>query len=161
MKPREIVVSTAVFVNGGGESTAAWMTASIYYMLQNPHVYRQAKEEVRQTFATAEDITSTTSHNLTYLGAVMEETLRIYAPAPGNFARRTVVPTEIDGQIVPPNVSVGVHQYSANHSKGNFSRPDSFVPERWLKSTREEFRDDTKAAMQAWSIGPRACIGKK
>lgn len=104
MTNSEIYGSTAVLVNAGGETTAAWMTAAIYYVLQTPNVYPKATEEVRHAFKATEEITSTTSHDLPYLSAVMEETLRIYAPVPGNFARRTIAPTEIEGQIVPANV---------------------------------------------------------
>jgi cytochrome P450 len=105
MTNAEIIGSTTVLVNAGGEATAACMTAAVYYMLKNPCVYAKAKKEVRRAFDSEEDIiTSTISLNLPYLNAIIEETLRIYAPAPGNFARRTDAPTEIEGYMIPANV---------------------------------------------------------
>jgi cytochrome P450 len=106
MSNAEIVGSTTVLVNAGGEATAATMGAAIYYMLKNPHTLETAKQEVRRAFASEEAIMSTTSHGLTYLNAVIEEVFRIYAPAPGNFARRTNLSTQIDGYMVPKNVSL-------------------------------------------------------
>ena len=56
--------------------------------------------------------------------------------------------------------SIGVHQYSAFLTSKNFHNPDDFVPERWLADPPEEYKYDDKAAMQAFSTGPRNCIGK-
>jgi cytochrome P450 len=108
MSNAEIVGSTTVLVNAGGEATAATMGAAVYYMLKNPHVYERAKDEVRRTFASEDAIIGTTSHGLAYLDAVVDEVFRIYAPAPGNFARRTDMATQIDGHLVPANVSISV-----------------------------------------------------
>jgi cytochrome P450 len=43
----------------------------------------------------------------------------------------------------------------------NFHNPLAFIPERWMKVTPPEFRDDDKTAFRPFSIGPRDCIGKK
>jgi cytochrome P450 len=55
---------------------------------------------------------------------------------------------------------VGVQQLAAHHSKRNWHEPESFVPERWLENAPAEFKKDDKSAMQAFSIGPRNCLGK-
>lgn len=104
MSHAEIVGSTTVLVNAGGESTAASMGAAVYYMLKNPNTYKKATEEVRNSFVSMDAILTTSSHALTYLNSVIEETFRIYAPTPGNFTRRTNVTTHVDGHIVPPQV---------------------------------------------------------
>jgi cytochrome P450 len=105
MSNAEIIGSTTVLVNAGGEATAACMGGAVYYMLMNRHIYDTAKKEVRDAFPNHEAITSTTSHQLTYLEAIVKEVTRIHAPAPGNFARRTNASTLIDGHVVPANVS--------------------------------------------------------
>jgi len=59
---------------------------------------------------------------------------------------------------------VAVHQSAANWSEDNFHRAKDFCPERWLpESVREPgspFYNDNRDAMQAFSVGPRNCIGK-
>lgn len=45
------------------------------------------------------------------------------------------------------------------HLTKNFTLPDSFIPERWLGDAR--FSSDPKDVLQAFSFGPRNCIGKK
>lgn len=46
------------------------------------------------------------------------------------------------------------------HSPDNFTRPDEFIPERWLGDAKE-FEHDRKEALQPFSIGPRNCLGRK
>lgn len=41
----------------------------------------------------------------------------------------------------------------------NFRHPESFVPERWLAES-DEYASDQKHALQPFSVGPRACLGK-
>ncbi|KAI0143697.1 putative benzoate 4-monooxygenase cytochrome P450 [Xylariaceae sp. FL1272] len=161
MTEAEIIGSTSVFVNGGAEATATCMSAAIYFMLSNPTTYEQAREEVRSSFESQNNIESSTISHLVYLNALVEETLRIFPPTAETFARRTDAVSEIDGHVIPPGVSVGVHQWSANHSPQNFHAPDTFAPERWLSNCPPEYQNDSRGAMQPWSIGPRNCIGKK
>ena len=40
-----------------------------------------------------------------------------------------------------------------------FNLPNSFIPERFLGD--ERFANDNKAALNAFSMGPRNCIGKR
>jgi len=44
------------------------------------------------------------------------------------------------------------------HSPDNFHHPDSFVPERFMGDLR--FANDSKIALNPFSIGPSNCIGK-
>ena len=45
------------------------------------------------------------------------------------------------------------------HTEKYFKRPYEFIPERWLGDP--EFDSDRKDALQPFSYGPRACIGRK
>ncbi|KAL8639083.1 MAG: hypothetical protein Q9226_008919 [Calogaya cf. arnoldii] len=56
--------------------------------------------------------------------------------------------------------TVGVHQWSTFRSATNFAFPDTFDPERFLPTPPEKYRNDNLAALQAFSLGPRGCIGK-
>ncbi|KAI4858863.1 putative benzoate 4-monooxygenase cytochrome P450 [Hypoxylon rubiginosum] len=156
----EIIGSTTVFVNAGGEATAACICATIYLLLKNPRAYARVKTEVCSSFQSERSIETSSLKHLDYLNAVIEESLRIYPPTPGNFSRRTDVSTEIDGHVVPPGTSVGVHQYSASHSPQNFLWPEQFAPERWLKHAPKEYENDIREAAQPWGVGPRNCVGK-
>ena len=53
---------------------------------------------------------------------------------------------------------------ATTHSPANFFEPDDFVPERWLPETRSDpsspYYSDRLDAVQPFSTGPRACLGK-
>jgi cytochrome P450 len=52
---------------------------------------------------------------------------------------------------------VAITQYATYRSPNNFTKPDSFIPERWIDA---EYNSDKKTALQPFSIGPRNCIGQ-
>ncbi|KAF2973068.1 hypothetical protein GQX73_g500 [Xylaria multiplex] len=157
----EIAGCTTVLVNGGGEAVASCLSATMFLLLKNPDIHARTMAEVRGLLNLEQTLDFEAVSRLVYLNAVVEESLRVCPPAPGNFARRTNIDTEIDGHVVPPDISVGVHQWSANHSLQNFYQPDQFVPERWLANAPPEYHNDIKGAMQPWSSGPRNCLGKR
>lgn len=49
-----------------------------------------------------------------------------------------------------------------NHSKENWSEPWGFKPERFLGTSKEALEAGNRLeALQAFSVGPRNCIGRK
>ncbi|KAH8422605.1 cytochrome P450 [Aspergillus melleus] len=144
----------------GSETSASILTSAHYFVLSNPRIYRRLLAEVRHQFASDRDVTGATVNKCKYLVAVLEETMRIW-PAIAVSLPRLTPPKgcEIDGSWVPGGIKVGVNQWAAYHSERNFSRPDEFLPERWLEEGKEDFANDDKAAFQPFSAGPRNCLG--
>lgn len=98
------------------------------------------------------------SDRLPYLNAVINETLRLYAPLPGSEARSADIDTVIDGYPIPAGTVVEMAPYSLHRNAEIFEDPLKFNPERWL------VEDPTKIAeMKRWfwafSSGGRMCIG--
>lgn len=62
------------------------------------------------------------------------------------------------GQWLPSGTRAAVHTYAASHLTANFKDPELFVPERWLGD--EAYRNDSRDACQAFSFGPRNCLGQ-
>ncbi|PWY71706.1 benzoate 4-monooxygenase cytochrome P450 [Aspergillus heteromorphus CBS 117.55] len=109
-----------------------------------------------------EDITFLSVAQLPYLQCVLEESLRIYPPGSGLLPRQ--VPAggaNINGRYVPGGTTVGVCIFSALRSRDNFVDADSFIPERWMLSSRDpRFDADKREAMQFLLYGSRNCIGR-
>ncbi|KAJ6019382.1 Averantin hydroxylase [Penicillium canescens] len=158
----ELVIMASAFIVAGSRTSAAALSGMTFFLLRNPPVYRRLVDEIRSAFQKEEDITMVATGQLRYLGAVIEEGLRLYPPSPSSLPR--FVPgkgEEIDGKWVPGGIAVGVHQLSAGSMEWNFHQAKSFIPGRWLDvSADSPFANDISTSVQPFSYGPRNCIGK-
>lgn len=95
---------------------------------------------------------------LPFLNAVINETLRLYAPLPGSEARSAGVDTVIDGYTIPAGTVVGMAPYSLHRNPEVFEHPTSWNPERWLMADAKKLAE-MKRWFWAFSSGGRMCIG--
>ncbi|CZS95626.1 hypothetical protein WAI453_001515 [Rhynchosporium graminicola] len=161
MTLQETYTAAQVFIAAGSETTASGLTNATYLLLENPHTFQKLKDEIRNSFSEEKFITISSTAHLRYLNAVIDETLRLAPPGPGAFPRK--VPKGgrvVCGAFVPGGIAVGIHHLSIGRSPLHFYQPESFVPERWLGEAGIGFENDKKTATQAFSFGPRNCIGK-
>ena len=103
-----IEAQATIIILAGSETTAVALIAAVYYILSNREVWEKLCGEVRDTFATASDITlQDVLSKLSYLDAVVKETLRIHSPPANGFTRVVSDPSgaTICGKWVPPSVS--------------------------------------------------------
>ena len=170
MSPAEIHVNAFSLSIAGSESTATALSGALYLLLTHDVVYERLVAEIHAAHESEEDITLASTQRLTYLDAVITETLRIYPPVAISMPR-CVPGAKGDGEViagafVPAGTTVGVHYYAAFHSPANFARAEEFLPERWLAddahttSSNNAFASDCKGVMQPFSFGPRNCLGK-
>ena len=162
----ELASNSNVLVIAGSETSATTLSAVTYFLLCNPDAMQKATAEVRMTFSSEDDINFiSTSNQLPYMAACLEEALRLFPPVPTALQRRTVQDkTSVSGHLFPKGTIVGVHQMAAYWSSSNFLHPDAFHPERWLPESttneKSEFFNDNRAVLQPFSVGPRNCIGR-
>ncbi|KAL8677773.1 MAG: hypothetical protein Q9186_005832 [Xanthomendoza sp. 1 TL-2023] len=164
MTREEIVATSRLMLVAGSETTSTFLGGATYNLLQNPECLRRLQSEVRAAFQTADEITLravSTPGLLLYLDAVIQESLRCFPPLPTALHRVVGhAGAIIDGNYIPKDISVGVHQWSTYRSSANFADPDTFDPERWMPDPPAKYQNDIKAALQPFSVGPRGCIGK-
>lgn len=111
---REELDSTGTFlVLAGSETSASVSVTSTWFALKNPRVMRRLQQEIRDTFASAEDITLAAMPKLPYLHAVILEAMRLQPVAPVSVPREVDRPgTVICGHEIP----VGVSKFVLNSS---------------------------------------------
>lgn len=63
----------------------------------------------------------------------------------------------LTGRIQILQTEVYSSYWTLTHDPANFEKADEFLPERWL----EEDSEDVKDASQPFSLGSRACLGRK
>ncbi|KAI8624022.1 isotrichodermin C-15 hydroxylase [Xylariaceae sp. FL1651] len=162
MSFEKLSANALILVLAGSETTATTLSGATYLLLTHPDVLEKLKREVRSAFKDESEISINTVGNLTYMLAILNEALRLYPPVTANLVR--VVPkggAQIAGHYVPEGTLVEVQQWSANHSKDNWVDPWEFKPERFLSSSEEALQAGNKLeSLQAFSTGPRNCIGR-
>ncbi|RYP68304.1 hypothetical protein DL770_008467 [Monosporascus sp. CRB-9-2] len=151
-----------ILILGGSETTATTLSGATYLLLTHPEVLEKLNHEVRSAFASADEITISSVGKLSYMLAVLNESLRLYPPVMSGLVR--VVPPggeEIAGHWVPGGTFVEVQHWSINHSKDNWEEPWAFKPERFLRDADGAAGSgDRLDALQPFIVGPRNCIGR-
>jgi cytochrome P450 len=159
----------------GGETTAHTLSSAVYYLLKTPESKRRLFDEVRSRYTDFDEIDATSALQLPYLRAVINEALRIHPSGAQGFPRVSPGMT-VHGLYVPPGVRYLIdtlfqtHQaekiyqteiytsaWAVTHDPRNFEDPNKFRPERWLDPSCT----DVKEASQPFSLGSRACVGRK
>ncbi|CAI7600061.1 unnamed protein product [Penicillium crustosum] len=134
----EINSNAFLLLNAGSETTATLLSAVTFLLLKNPRVMEKLKQEIREKFASYEEIQLPTLNTMTYLHAVLLEALRYFPPAPVGFGRVVNRGGEfISGHFLPEGCIVSVSQLG-----------------------EKEYADDKRSAAQPFSYGPRGCLGR-
>lgn len=105
MSKGELDSNAEVLMVAGSETTASALAAATYYLCTNRHTLEKVTSEVRDAFETDQDMNMHSLAKLDYLLAVINESLRLYPPAPSAIPRVTVNGDRICGQWVAPGVS--------------------------------------------------------
>ncbi|KAI1358949.1 cytochrome P450 [Xylaria arbuscula] len=159
MSDVEIRSNAETLIIAGSETLATALTGTTYLLTANPRALHKLADEIRSSFISEDEIDMLSTGKLTYLQAVIEESLRVYPPTPNGFPREAPAEgTIILGQHVPAKTVLACQHYSAYHSESNFKYPEAFIPERFLGDP--EFASDRRDVLQPFSFGPRNCIGK-
>ncbi|KAH8728889.1 benzoate 4-monooxygenase cytochrome P450 [Phaeosphaeriaceae sp. PMI808] len=157
--------SLAVTLAGSQLPTVA-LTSATYLLMSHPSQLQRLRAEVRSSFQVQSDINVSTTADLQYLTAVVDETLRIHHPTPIHLPR--IIPNQgliVDGQWVPGNTVMGIAMHTALTSPCNWTAPLEFHPERFLPVDHPlydpRFDKDDKDSFKPFSIGTRNCLGAR
>ncbi|KAK0115644.1 hypothetical protein ONS96_014091 [Cadophora gregata f. sp. sojae] len=149
----------------GRDTTAATLSYAFHLLLQNPATLKTLHSEIENVVGCEKDINRAHIQRMPYLHNVLQETLRLYPPAPINirFCRKTTtlpVGGGPDGRsplLVREGMPVAYSVYHMQRRKDLFGPdPLAFRPERW---------NGPELASIGWAYlpfngGPRLCLGK-
>ncbi|KAK8927938.1 Cyrochrome P450 monooxygenase cloA [Metarhizium anisopliae] len=145
------------FVAGGSDTTSYTLACAFFYILSSPEIYANLVKELDENAPFIRDTFDYIKiQNLSYLNAVIKETLRISVPVPGCLPR--IVPeggTTLGSVHLPAGTAVSISQQSVSFHEKIFPSAEKFIPERWLGNEAQRL-DKWNVA---FSRGPRQCIG--
>ncbi|KAH0342992.1 cytochrome P450, partial [Aureobasidium melanogenum] len=155
------VVEGAFAVTGAGADTVAIaMRAALYHLNTNPEVLQKLREEI-DAVDTDEPLSYKQTQQLSYLKAVVRESLRMYSSVPGQLYR--IVPSgglSIDSHFIPSGTVVGISSLVQNRDPAIFGQDaDMFNPDRWL-GDESKARYFEAALFNFGGTGIRSCPGR-
>ncbi|KAF5538911.1 cytochrome P450 monooxygenase oxidoreductase [Fusarium phyllophilum] len=169
-KKQDRLVEEAVTIINAGTETTSWALAVItYFLLSQPETLAKLQDELKQVVDDPCHLPSwTTLEQLPYLGAVINEGLRL---SYGVSSRTARVPTTEDivyrgefnkkptSLVLPRGYAIGMSAAIAHHDESVFPDSYTFAPERWIDEDNK-IRKDLEKSMIAFSKGSRGCLGK-
>ncbi|KAM0435551.1 hypothetical protein ACHAQK_008112 [Fusarium lateritium] len=152
-------------VVAGSDTTATTIRMVMLCLLTSPVAYGKLQQAIDKAIAArtiSSPITDAEARKLPYLQAIIQEGLRIKAPAAGPLFKQ--VPKEgdyIDGKFIPGGTQIGTSPFSIYHSKEIFGQDASiFRPERWLTADLARLELMSETVSLVFSSGKWQCIGK-
>jgi cytochrome P450 len=139
----------------GHETTAVTMTWVWYLLSQHPEEEAALHQELDTVLGgripTAEDLP-----NLPYTRMVIEETMRVYPPAPGLSLRQATEADELCGFKVTPGLHILVSPWILHRHRRLWDDPERFDPTRFAKELSDK---RPRFTYLPFGGGPRICIG--
>lgn len=154
-----------VLMMAGTLTTAFVFEVATFYLICKPEVLRKLKEELREAIPDPSVMVPLSQmEQLTYLNAIIKETLRLTYGVAGRLARIADEPLHyIDKKtgtewIVPPHTPIGMSNAQLHHDESIFPDSHSYIPERWID---EDGKLNLKLDKHLLSFtrGSRQCLG--
>ena len=154
---KEIRDEILTIILAGHETTATLLTWSIMWLGKNNNSLEKLQKESDNTpwikekrFPTLEE-----SYSLTFVGQVIDETLRLSSPSWFNM-RQASEDVYLKNIFVPKGTHIVISPYITHRMKKYYKNPMRWYPERWT----DEFKKDLpKGAYIPFGLGTRKCIG--
>ena len=154
----DIVEEVDTFMFEGHDTVATNIAFCLYLLASHPEIQRKVQAEMDEIFGenTQNDPSYSDLSKMRYLEKCIRETLRLYPSIPV-MSRRIQGDSDvhIDGYEVPPGTNVIMLNYHLHRDEDQFHDPDSFNPDRFSVSNRDNY------SYVPFSAGPRNCIGQK
>jgi cytochrome P450 len=152
---RELRDQILTFLMAGHETTAATMAWGVHLLARHPDVQRRVRAEVAESLVDGRVPSGKDVRQLAFTHRVVQETLRLYPPAPF-VARQPIAPDTIHGYHIPAHSSVTVCTYATHRHRQFWDDPERFDPDRL---TPERCAARPRHAYLPFGGGPRICIG--
>ena len=174
-KKLERIWQEGQIVVGAGTETTAWtLSATLFYILENPKVFEKLQDELCKSIPNPHDRVSWNRlERLPYLSAVICEGLRLsygvstrlqrIDPSGPLHLRSQRVVNGIKESVeyeIPKGTPVGMSATLIHTNKELFPDPLRFMPERWLDEQGKRHNLLDKYLL-AFSRGSRQCLGIK
>jgi len=159
----ELMGNIFIFLVAGHETTAHTLSFTFALLALYPEIQEKLFEHIKSIISDGRRPTYDDIPKFTYVMAVYNETLRLFSPV-SSVSKMAPEDTSIvvgncfnDEQKripIPKGTQIAIHVPGVQRNPRYWENPNEFVPERFLG-------DWNKDALVGFSVGPRACLGRK
>ncbi|KAF2950611.1 hypothetical protein DAI22_01g200200 [Oryza sativa Japonica Group] len=118
----------------GTETSSVVLVFAMAELMQKPHLMAKLQAELRTTIPKQghELITERDLTDMTYLKAVIKETLRLHPPTPLLLPHLAMADCNIDGYTVRSGTRVIVNAWAIGRNSESWEAAEEFLPERFV-----------------------------
>lgn len=154
LSPREQRDNLIGFFIAGHETTALTLTWALYLCAKAPNVAQRIRQEVDDVCGQG-DIAYEDMDKLKFTRAVLDETMRLYPPAP-MLNRECQKDTVILGRKIAKGDTFLLCNYIMHRTERLWDDPLAFDPDRFMRQPELRAKG---APYMPFGAGPRICVG--
>nr|ATG29938.1 CYP725A12 [Taxus chinensis] len=153
----EILDNVSNILHASYDTTISTLTLVFKLMASNPECYEKVVQEqlgILGNKKDGEEISWMDLKSMKYTWQVVQETLRMYPPAFGNF-RKAITDIDYDGYTIPKGWRILCSSHTTHGKAEYFDEPEKFRPSRF----EEEGRHVAPYTFIPFGAGVRICAG--
>ena len=173
------LLTTLLF--GGYDTTSITLSYALYSLAKHPEFEKECVNEINSVLGSdPQELASFPGpENLPFTRSVINETLRLFPPAPTN-TRTLEKPVSLCGTEIPQGTDIFIPIWSIQRDPNNYPQPNDMIPERWVRkrqgsgkskqsiwedrplddTTSSEIPPANRDAFCVFSAGARNCVGR-
>ncbi|KAK3406223.1 hypothetical protein EUGRSUZ_K02387, partial [Eucalyptus grandis] len=118
----------------GAETSSSTVEWALTELLRDPNSMAKVQAELSRVVGSNRKVQETDIDQLSYLQAVVKETLRLHPPLPFLVPRKAMANTIFMGYDIPKNTQVFVNSWAIGRDPDVWEDPMAFKPERFIGS---------------------------
>lgn len=153
MTIQQLIDEIKILFTAGHETTANALTFTLHLLGNHPEVQQKIFDEIAEIESQTED-TVEKLQKMTYINAVLNESMRLYPPA-WITDRQNVEDDTIGNYHLKKGTLIGISFYELHRNPKYWQNPEEFNPERFLGEQKKQ----SMQYFYPFGAGPRMCIG--
>jgi len=145
-----------VLLSAGTDTSSTTMEWALSLLLNHPEVLEKAQREINEHIGHDRLMDEADLAQLPYLRSILNETLRMYPPAPLLVPHESSEECLVGGFRIPRGTMLSVNMWAIQNDPKIWPDPTKFRPERF--DNREGGRDEFK--LMPFGHGRRSCPGE-
>ncbi|KAI3927029.1 hypothetical protein MKW92_052134 [Papaver armeniacum] len=161
---QDVIVSAILEIYGlAADSIAETIVWALTFLVRQQEVQEKLYREIKNVTGGTRPVKIADLKQMSYLEAVVKETLRMKCIGPLAIAHKATKDTSLMGKKISKGTPVMVNIYAIHHNSDVFPEPYKFMPERFLKDFNSDASmgdgEKMKRSLLPFGAGMRVCAG--